>query len=83
MSEVKGLNFNDGLAHYVATVIMTENDRQSTRATSYKLKEDGSNLRERILNINQKMTAGKLVSQCRSNHLGVHVLEQAETRETE
>ena len=28
------------------------------------------------------MTAGKLVSQCRTHHLGVHVLEQAEVRET-
>jgi hypothetical protein len=29
------------------------------------------------------MTAGKLVSQCRTHHLGVHVLEQAEQRENE
>ena len=83
VSEVKGLNFNDGLAHYVATVVMTETDRQSARATAYKRKEEGAGLRERIQNINQKMTAGKLVSQCRSHHLGVHVLEQAETRENE
>ena len=83
VSEVKGLNFNDGLAHYVATVVMTENDRQSARATAFKRREDGVNLKERILNINQKMTAGKLVSQCRSHHLGMHVLEQAERRETE
>ena len=82
MTEVKGLNFADGLAHYVSSVIMTETDRQQARATAYKRKEDGSTTREKILNINQKMTAGKLVSQCRSHHLGKHVLEQAEERET-
>ena len=82
VSEVKGLNFSDGMAHYVSSVIMTETDRQQARATAYKRKDQGCSTREKILNINQKMTAGKLVSQCRSHHLGVHVLEQAEVRET-
>ena len=82
-SEVKGLNFSEGIAHYVATAIMTETDRQAARATAFKRKEQGSTLRDRVLNISQKMTAGKLVSQCRTHHLGVHVLQQAEIRETE
>ena len=82
LTEVRGLNFSQGLGHYVATTIMTETDRQEARATAYKRKEQGATVRERVLNINQKMTAGKLVSQCRTHHLGVHVLEQAEVRET-
>jgi hypothetical protein len=83
VSEVEGLNFGNGMAHYVATTIMTETDRQAARATAYKNKENGSTIRERVLNINKKMTAGKLVSQCRSHHLGVHVLEQAEEQENQ
>ena len=60
---------------------MTENNRQKARASAYKLKQTGDSLRERIFNINLKMTAGKLVSQCRTYHLGEHILEQAERRE--
>jgi hypothetical protein len=82
VSEVKGLNFTDGIAHYVSSVIMTETDRQKARATAYKRREEGASTREKILAVTQKMTAGKLVSQCRSHHLGKHVLEQAEERET-
>jgi hypothetical protein len=82
ISEVQGLNFSGGMAHYVSSVIMTEADRQSARDTAFKRKEQGQSLRDRVLSINHKMTAGKLVSQCRSHHLGVHVLEQAEARET-
>ena len=62
VSEVQGLNFSEGMAHYVSPAIMTESDRQSARATAFKCKEQGSTLRDRILNINHKMTAGKLVS---------------------
>ena len=72
-SEVKGLNFSNEMAHYVSSIIMTETDRQQVRATAYKCKDQGCSTREKILNINQKMTAGKLVSQCRSHHLGMHV----------
>ena len=56
--------------------------RQKARVTAYKRREDGSSTRDKILNVNQKMTAGKLVSECRSHHLGKHVLDQAEQRES-
>ena len=82
LSDVAGLNFTDGIAHYVSSVIMTETDRQQARATAYKRREDGSTTRDKILNINQKMTAGKLLSQCRSHHLGKDVLDQAKERES-
>ena len=83
MSEVKGLSFSDGIAHYVSSVIMTEADRQRARARAYTHKEDGSTVQEKILNINQKMTAGKLVIQCRFHHsLEKYILDQAKERET-
>ena len=34
LTEVRGLNFSQGLGHYVATTIMTETDRQEARATA-------------------------------------------------
>ena len=83
VSYVGGLNFNDGIAHYCATTIMTATDRQKARSTAYKLKQQGDTLRQRLLKVNTKMTAGKLVSQCRTHHLGLHVLEQAEQVETD
>ena len=54
---------------------MAEDDCQKARASTYKLKETGDNVWQRILNINTKMTAGKLVPQCHTHHLGKHVLE--------
>ena len=48
VSQVNGfLNFNDGMVHYVATSIMTENDRQkASRITVYKHQEMDNKMRE-------------------------------------
>ena len=75
------LNFSKGpLAAYVCDTIVSEVDRQTARERLQKCKEEGETKRERIMKIQKKLTAGKLVLDGRSYHLDRTVLEQVERR---
>ena len=65
---------------YVTNTIIGEIDCQKARDRILKNKSKAKTKRDRILAIKKKMTAGKLVLEGRSFHLGKTVLEHAEYR---
>ena len=81
---LSNINFDGGaIAQHVASHIMSEIDRQHARARNQLKKEEGTTLREQILAIAKKMTAGKLVIEGRSHHLDKNVLEHVRKRRRE
>ena len=75
------LNFKKGhMALHVADTILSEVDRQKSRERVQKREREGDTRRNRILKIQKKLTAGKLVLNGRSYHLDHTVLEHVERR---
>ena len=82
--KMKVLNFDRGcMAKYVADTVLGEVDRQESRERSQKRKREGETRRNRIMKIQKKLTAGKLVLQGGSHHLDHSVLEHVERRHRE
>ena len=74
------LNFaGGGIAEYCANNIMQEIDRQDARKRNMDMKTEGGNVRDRVLGIKKKITAGKLVLEGRRFALDKNVLEHAES----
>ena len=78
------LNFDRGaMAQHVADTILGEVDRQKARERVQKRKREGDTRRNRILKIQKKLTAGRLVLDGRSYHLDHSVLDHVERRRAE
>lgn len=60
---------------------MAECDREEASECNKKLKAEEKAVSKQVLSIKKKMTAGKLVVECRSFHLNKNVLTQAENRQ--
>ena len=77
-------NFTRGaLAQHVSDTILSEVDRQKARERVQKRKTEGETKRNRIMKIQKKLTAGKLVLEGRSHHLDLTVLEHVQRRTLE
>ena len=75
------LNVEKGaLAQYVADTILCEVNRQKSCERVQKQKLEGDTKRNRILKIQKKLTAGKLVLDGCSYHLDHNVLQHVERR---
>ena len=80
-SKMKALNFDRGsMAKYVADTVLGEVDKQVSRERSQKRKREGDNRKKRIMKIQKKLTAGKLVLEGGSYHLDETVLQHVERR---
>ena len=83
-ASLKTLNFDRGsMAKYVADTVLCEVDRQKSRERSQKRKREGETRKNRILKIQKKLTAGKLVLDGGSHHLDENVLAHVERRRKE
>ena len=77
-------NFDKGaMAQFVADTVLGAVDRQKSRDRVQKRKSEGETRRNRILKIQKKLTAGKLVLDGRSHHLDHTVLDHVRRKTLE